>query len=266
MIQCKKQSERDDKMEKVAFVTGGAKGIGSAIVKRLIIDGYKVAFTYNNSEEKALKLCSEMGEDCKAYKLDITDSNAVKAVVDDIEKNFGEIQVLVNNAGIAQQALFTDITDEMWHNMIETNLSGAFYCSRAVLKYMINRKTGKIINISSIWGETGGSCEVHYSASKAGLIGYMKHCAWRLAKVHATCNSISCGGVDTALNDAVIDDDTLWNEIMKVTPLKKWATPLEIAKWIYFLTVVNESCSGQDILIDNGERDLNCTFIWPNFN
>ena len=130
-------------MTKVAFVTGGAKGIGSAIVKRFIKDGYKVAFTYNNSEDKAQALVNELGENCKAYKLDITDSNAVKTVVEDIEKNLGEIHVLVNNAGVAEQALFTDITDEMWHKMIETNLSGAFYCSRAVLKYMINRKSGK---------------------------------------------------------------------------------------------------------------------------
>ena len=154
-------------MKKVALITGGAKGIGSAIVKRLINDGYKVAFTYNSSEEKATALANGFGENCKAYRLDITDSSAVKNVIDDIEKNFGEIAVLVNNAGVAEQALFTDITDEMWHRMIETNLSGAFYCSRAVLKYMINRKSGKIINISSIWGETGGSCEVHYSASKS---------------------------------------------------------------------------------------------------
>ena len=116
-------------MKKVALVTGGAKGIGSAIVKRLINDGYKVAFTYNNSEEKALSLCAEMGANCKAYKLDITDSNTVKTVVLDIEKNFGEIAVLVNNAGVAEQALFTDITDEMWHRMIETNLSGTLKIS-----------------------------------------------------------------------------------------------------------------------------------------
>ena len=111
---------------KVAFVTGGAKGIGSAVVKRLINDGFKVAFTYNSSEETANSLANSFGGKCKAYKLDITDSNAVKTVVDDIEKSFGEIAILVNNAGIAEQALFTDITDEMWHRMIETNLSGAF--------------------------------------------------------------------------------------------------------------------------------------------
>ena len=141
-------------MKKVAFVTGGAKGIGSAIVRRLVNDGYKVAFTYNNSDEKAFSLQDELGGNCKAYKLDITDSNSVNSVVDDIEKTIGEITVLINNAGIAEQVLFTDITDEMWHKMIETNLSGAFCCSRAVLPYMINRKSGKIINISSVNGQS----------------------------------------------------------------------------------------------------------------
>ena len=240
---------------KVAFVTGGAKGIGSAIVKRLIIDGYKVAFTYNNSEEKALKLCSEMGEDCKAYKLDITDSNAVKAVVDDIEKNFGEIQVLVNNAGIAQQALFTDITDEMWNNMIETNLSGAFYCSRAVLKYMINRKSGKIINISSIWGETGGSCEVHYSASKSGLIGMTKALAKEVGLSGITVNSVSPGVILTDMTSH-FDEDTM-NELKNETPLNKIGTPQDVAGAVAFLASSDaDFITGQDLAGKNCSRRL----------
>ena len=236
---------------KVAFVTGGAKGIGSAIVKRLIIDGYKVAFTYNNSEEKALKLCSEMGEDCKAYKLDITDSNAVKAVVDDIEKNFGEIQVLVNNAGIAQQALFTDITDEMWNNMIETNLSGAFYCSRAVLKYMINRKTGKIINISSIWGETGGSCEVHYSASKSGLIGMTKALAKEVGLSGITVNSVSPGVILTDMTSH-FDDETM-NSLKEETPLNRIGTPEDVAGAVSFLASKDaDFITGQNVSVNGG--------------
>lgn len=238
-------------MKKVALVTGGAKGIGSAIVKRLIIDGYKVAFTYNNSEEKALKLCSEMGEDCKAYKLDITDSCAVKNVVDDIEKNFGEIQVLVNNAGVAEQALFTDITDEMWHNMIETNLSGAFYCSRAVLKYMINRKSGKIINISSIWGETGGSCEVHYSASKSGLIGMTKALAKEVGLSGITVNSVSPGVILTDMTSH-FDEDTM-NALKEETPLNRIGTPEDVAGAVSFLASKDaDFITGQNISVNGG--------------
>lgn len=238
-------------MKSVAFVTGGAKGIGSAVVKRLINDGYKVAFTYNSSEEKAQKICDDIGENCKAYKLDITDSNAVKAVVDDIEKNFGEIAILVNNAGVAEQALFTDITDEMWHRMIETNLSGAFYCSRAVLKYMINRKSGKIINISSIWGETGGSCEVHYSASKSGLIGMTKALAKEVGLSGITVNSVSPGVILTDMTSH-FDEDTM-NALKEETPLYRIGTPEDVAGAVAFLASKDaDFITGQNISVNGG--------------
>lgn len=238
-------------MKKVAFVTGGAKGIGSAIVKRLLSDGYKVAFTYNSSEEKAQRLCADFDADCKAYKLDITDSNAVKAVVDDIERNFGEIKVLVNNAGIAEQILFTDITDEMWHRMIETNLSGAFYCCRAVLKYMINRKSGKIINIASIWGETGGSCEVHYSASKSGLIGMTKALAKEVGLSGITVNSVSPGVILTDMTSH-FDEDTM-NSLKEETPLNKIGTPEDVAGAVSFLCSKDaDFITGQNISVNGG--------------
>ena len=236
---------------KVAFITGGAKGIGSAIVKRLIKDGYKVAFTYNNSEEKANSLANEFGEKCKAYKLDITDSDAVKAVVDDIEKDFGEIAVLVNNAGVAEQALFTDITDDMWHRMIDTNLSGAFYCSRAVLKYMINRKSGKIINIASIWGETGGSCEVHYSASKSGLIGMTKALAKEVGLSGITVNSVSPGVILTDMTSH-FDEETM-NALKEETPLNKIGTPEDVAGAVSFLASKDaDFITGQNISVNGG--------------
>ena len=238
-------------MTKVAFVTGGAKGIGSAIVKRFIKDGYKVAFTYNNSENKAQALANELGDNCRAYKLDITDSNAVNTVVADIEKNFGEINVLVNNAGIAEQTLFTDITDDMWHKMIETNLSGAFYCSRAVLKYMINRKNGKIINISSIWGETGGSCEVHYSASKAGLIGMTKALSKEVGLSGITVNCVSPGVILTDMTSH-FDEDTI-NELKEETPLNKIGTPEDIAGAVAFLASSDaDFITGQDLAVNGG--------------
>ena len=238
-------------MKIVALVSGGAKGIGSAIVKRLINDGYKVAFTYNSSEEKAQSLCADLGENCKAYKLDITDSDAVKTVVDDIERNFGEIQILVNNAGVAEQALFTDITDEMWHKMIETNLSGAFYCSRAVLKYMINRKSGKIVNISSIWGETGGSCEVHYSASKAGLIGMTKALAKEVGLSGITVNSVSPGVILTDMTRH-FDEETM-NSLKDETPLNKIGTPEDVAGAVAFLCSKDaDFITGQNLSVNGG--------------
>ena len=238
-------------MTKVAFVTGGAKGIGSAIVKRFIKDGYKVAFTYNNSEDKAQALVNELGENCKAYKLDITDSITINTVIKDIENTFGEIFVLVNNAGITEQALFTDITDEMWHKMIETNLSGAFYCSRAVLKYMINRKCGKIINISSIWGETGGSCEVHYSSAKAGLIGMTKALAKEVGLSGITVNCVSPGVILTDMTSH-FDEDTM-NELKNETPLNKIGTLEDVAGTVSFLASPDaDFITGQDLAVNGG--------------
>lgn len=238
-------------MNRIALVTGGAKGIGSAIVKRLINDGYFVAFTYNNSVEKAESLEARFPNECKAYKLDITDSSAVNETVADIEKNLGEIHVLVNNAGIAEQALFTDITDEMWHKMLETNLSGAFYCSRAVLKFMINRKCGKIINISSIWGETGGSCEVHYSASKAGLMGMTKALAKEVGLSGITVNCVSPGVILTDMTRH-FDEDTM-NELKSETPLNRIGTPEDVAGAVSFLVSRDaDFITGQNISVNGG--------------
>lgn len=236
---------------KIALVTGGAKGIGKAVVKRLLSDGYRVAFTYNSSEEKAKALCNEAGKNCKSYKLDITDSNAVNDVIADIEKNFGEIHILVNNAGIAEQLLFTHIADENWHRMIEANLSGAFYCSRAVLPYMINRKTGKIINISSIWGETGGSCEVHYSASKSGLIGMTKALAKEVGLSGITVNSVSPGVILTDMTSH-FDEETM-NSLKEETPLNRIGTPEDVAGAVSFLASEDaDFITGQNISVNGG--------------
>lgn len=238
-------------MAKVAVVTGGAKGIGAAVVKRLLSDGYSVAFTYKSSESAAKSLLNEVGENCKAYKLDITDSSAVNSVFEDVERSFGEIEVLVNNAGVAEQALFTDITDEMWHKMIETNLSGAFYCSRAVLKYMINRKRGKIINISSIWGEIGGSCEVHYSAAKAGLIGMTKALAKEVGLSGITVNSVSPGVIFTDMTSH-FNEDTM-NELKSETPLNRIGTPEDVAGAVAFLASSDaDFITGQDFAVNGG--------------
>lgn len=236
---------------KTAIVTGGAKGIGAAIVKRLVRDGYKVAFCYNNSSEKAEALCAELGASCKAFKLDITDSAAVNFTFADIEKNFGEISVLVNNAGIAEQALFTDITDAMWHRMIETNLSGAFYCCRAVLPFMIHRKSGKIINVSSIWGEIGGSCEVHYSAAKAGLIGMTKALAKEVGLSGITVNCVSPGVILTDMTSH-FDEDTM-NELKGETPLNRIGTPEDVAGAVAFLASNDANfITGQDLAVNGG--------------
>ena len=163
--------------------------------------------------------------------------------------NIDNVNILINNAGLQNS-----------EDDIDNNLRTAI---KVTEKYAFNDNIKSILFNASASAHTGFEFPL-YTASKAGMIGYMKNVAHRVAKKYkATCNSISCGGVMTSLNDAVMYDKKLWNKIMKVTPLNKWAAAEEIAEWIYFLTVVNKSCSGQDILIDNGEKDLNCTFVWP---
>lgn len=238
----------------VAVITGAGKGIGRATALRLAKDGYKIAVCYNNSRLAAEKTVSDIisaGGTARAYKLDITDSQNVNSVIADIEKSFGEIAVLVNNAGIAEQLLFTDITDEMWRKMLDTNLSGAFYCSRAVLPFMIHRKSGKIINIASIWGETGGSCEVHYSAAKAGVIGMTKALAKEVGPSGITVNCVSPGVVLTDMTSH-FDEDTM-NTLKDETPLGRIGTPEDVAGAVSFLASADaDFITGQDLAVNGG--------------
>lgn len=239
---------------KAAVVTGGAKGIGEAVCLRLAAQGFSVAICCNTSREKAEALACKIkngGGNAMVFSFDITDSEAVTAVMTDIERRFGEIGVLVNNAGIAQQSLFTDITDDMWHRMIDTNLGGAFYCTRAVLPFMIHRKAGKIINIASVWGETGGSCEVHYSASKAGLIGMTKALAKELGLSGITVNCVSPGVILTDMTSHC--DENTMNELKNETPLNRIGTPEDVAGAVAFLVSADgDFITGQDIPVNGG--------------
>lgn len=238
----------------VAVITGAGKGIGRAIALRLAKDGYKIAVCYKNSKAEAEKTVSDIvsvGGFASAFELDITDSQNVNSVIAEIEKDFGEIGVLVNNAGIAEQALFTDITDEMWRKMTDTNLSGAFYCSKAVLPFMIHRKTGKIINIASIWGETGGSCEVHYSAAKAGVIGMTKALAKEVGPSGITVNCISPGVILTDMTSHF--DESTMNGLKDETPLGRIGTPEDIAGAVSFLASADaDFITGQNIAVNGG--------------
>ena len=157
-------------MEKIALVTGASKGIGRACAKILAKNGIKVIANYNKSEDMAKKLKEELLKEnieIDIYKTDVGNKEEIKQMIKDILEKYGKIDILINNAGISQTKLFTDITDEDWENMINVNLSSVFYTTREAIKSMISNKEGNIINISSVWGTTGGSCEVHYSAAKA---------------------------------------------------------------------------------------------------
>lgn len=238
-------------MKKCAIITGASRGIGRAIAKSLSADGYSLALIYNNCEEKANSLLNELGSDAKIYKCDISDSNAVNNTVEEILKDFGSIDVLVNNAGIAQQKLFTDITDDDWQKMIGINLSGAFYFSRAVLPSMISKKSGKIINISSMWGETGGSCEVHYSASKAGIIGMTKALAKEVGLSGITVNAVSPGVIKTDMLSSFSKEDL--DNLCEEIPLNRLGEPEDIANAVSFLASDKANyITGQVISVNGG--------------
>lgn len=237
----------------IAVVTGASGGIGAEIAKRLAQDGFSVALIYNRNAEKAQKTADEItlsGGSAKTYKCDVRDSSEITSAIEAIESEFGEISVLVNNAGISEQKLLTDITDSDWENMISTNLSGAFYFCRAVLTYFIHRKSGRIINISSMWGETGGSCEVHYSAAKAGLIGLTKALAKEVAPSGITVNAVSPGVINTEMVTKLGKDtvDMLREEI----PVMRLGTPEDVANAVSFLADDKSSYITGQVLSVNG--------------
>lgn len=238
---------------KIALVTGGARGIGKAICRALANDGFKIAVNYNNSEKEAQALKAELSEitEIEAFRCDVSDADAVKEMFSEISQKLGNVNVLVNNAGIAEQALFTDVTDEMWQRMINTNLSSAFYCSREVLKNMISDKNGVIINIASMWGEVGASMEVHYSAAKAGLIGMTKALAKEVGLSGVRVNAVSPGVVLTDMMSAFSEED---KEALKdETPLNSLGAPEDVADAVSFLVSDKAKfITGQIISVNGG--------------
>ena len=235
-------------MKKVVFITGGSRGIGACAVEKFISCGYEVAFTYLKSEEDALLLSERTG--ALAIKADCSDSVQVSKAIAYALETYGKIDVLINNVGISEFALFTDISDEMWQRMINTNLSSAFFASRAVLPQMISRKSGCIINISSMWGEVGASCEVHYSASKAGLIGLTKALAKEVAPSGIRVNCITPGAIDTDMNASLSNEDL--EAIKDETPLGRLGTVSDIANALAFLADEGASFITGQILGVNG--------------
>ena len=238
--------------KKTALVTGGAKGIGGAICEQLARDGYNIALNYNTSEKEALALKEKLASftDIEIFKADVSYSEQVNAMFAEIEKSFDGIDVLVNNAGIAQQALFTDITDEMWQRMIGVNLTGAFNCCRRALPYMINNKYGAIVNIASMWGEVGASMEVHYSTAKAGLIGMTKALAKEVGLSGVRVNAVSPGVVLTDMMNSFSESDK--ENLKDETPLNSLGTPEDIAQAVSFLVSDNARFITGQVLSVNG--------------
>jgi len=231
-----------------ALITGGSRGIGAATVRVFCAAGYRVAFFYRSSESAAQTLSAETG--AYAIRCDIRDSASVASACAEARRLLGHIDVLVNNAGIAQQKLFTDITDEEWRAMLDTNLTGAFYACRAVLPDMISRRYGRIINVGSIWGQVGASCEVHYSAAKAGLIGLTKALAKEVAPSGVTVNCICPGVIETDMLSSFTKDDLA--ALAEETPVGRLGTPEDIARSVLWLADPKSGFTTGQIIGVNG--------------
>lgn len=215
---------------KTAFVTGGAGGIGSAISQQLALGGYNVAIGYNNSKDAANSLKNQLeGSGCKvaAFHCDVTNTASVDSAILECINHFGQIDVLVNNAGISQQKLFTDITTREWRDMMSITIDGVFNMTKCILPSMIRRKYGRIINVSSIWGMVGASCEVHYSTAKAAVIGFTKALAKEVAPCGITVNCVAPGVIETKMNSFLCDDDITC--LKEEIPAGRFGTPEEVA-------------------------------------
>jgi len=241
-------------MNKTVLVTGASRGIGAEIAKQFGKNGYNVAINYNNSKAAAEAVKNEIisrGSNAEIFKADVSDYTAVTTMVKCVYNLFGFINVLVNNAGISQQILFTDITPGIWNKMISTNLTSVYNCCNAVLPKMISSHTGNIINIASMWGETGGSCEVHYSAAKAGVIGLTKALAKEVGLSGIRVNCVSPGVIMTDMMSE-FSQDTL-NELKEEAPLNKLGSSTDIANAVLFLAdEKSQFITGQVLSVNGG--------------
>ena len=237
---------------KVALVTGSSRGIGRAIAAQLAREGYAVGINYYERRDKADELVSQLTQEgCRALAVqaDVSKRGEVDAMVKTVEDAFGPISVLINNAGVAGQALFQDVTDELWDRYFAVNLNGARNTIQAVLPHMLHEKSGVIVNISSIWGQHGASCEVTYSCTKHALIGLTRSLALELAPSGIRVNCVAPGVIDTDLARELGGE--VLDELVEQTPLGRLGTPQDIANAVAFLASDKASfITGQVLTVD----------------
>ena len=219
-------------MTKVAVVTGGTRGIGEAISKELKEEGFKVVAVYHGNEEAAQKFRDETG--CEAIKCDVSDFDACQSAMDMVEETYGEIAVLVNNAGITRDGTLHKMSKENWHDVMQTNLTSCFNMCRAIILKMRERQFGRIINISSINGQKGQFGQANYSAAKAGMIGFTKALALESAAKNITVNAICPGYIKTEMTGAMPQD--VLDSIIRQIPAMRMGKPEEIAALVGFLS------------------------------
>lgn len=238
-------------MKKVILITGASRGIGNNIAKTLAKANIVVA-NYNRSEKEAKDLKKELEENninIDIIKANVCERNQVQKMVKQILDKYGHIDVLINNAGISQYKLFTDISDDDWKEVMDTNLNANFIVTQEVVRNMIHNKEGLIVNISSIWGVTGAAMEVAYSTSKAGIIGLTKSLAKELGPSNIRVNAIAPGIINTNMNSKFSEKEI--NDIKEEIPLEKIGEPEEITKCIEWL-IKDTYTTGQIISINGG--------------
>ena len=240
-------------MAKTVLITGASGGIGTATACLFAEKGYNVVINYNNSERQARllqKSLTEHGAKSICVGANVSYPSEVNSMIKQAEYAFGGIDVLVNNAGISQIKQIQDITDNDWHEMIATNLTGVFNCARAVVPNMIRNKSGAIINVSSMWGITGASMETHYSAAKAGVIGFTKALAKELGPSGIRVNCVAPGVIETNMNRNITLEAV--EQLSDETPLGRLGSPIEVAEAIYFLASEQASFITGQIISPNG--------------
>jgi 3-oxoacyl-[acyl-carrier protein] reductase len=238
---------------RTVLITGGSRGIGAAIARRFSAEGYQVALNYCRSAAYAENLAAELNARqgrAAAFQADVSRKDQVQAMVEAVLQTFGSIDVLVNNAGIAQQKMFQDITEAEWQRMFDVNVKGMYHCCQAVLPGMLQRKAGKIINISSMWGMVGASCEVHYSAAKAAVLGMTKALAKELGPSRIQVNCVAPGVISTDMNKAL--DEEAMAAILDETPLGCVGAPSDIASAVWYLASDQAGFITGQVLSPNG--------------
>ena len=241
-------------MARTVLITGASRGIGAAAARRFAEAGDRVAVIYHRNEEKAQALADALvkeGYPVKAFCADVSDPAAVERMIGEVHAAFGSVDVLVNNAGITEQKLFADITPEDWDRIFSVNVKGMYLCARGVLSDFLQKQKGAVVNISSIWGLTGASCEVHYSAAKAAVIGFTKALAKELGPSGVRVNCVAPGVIDTDMNGNLTPET--FEFLKEETPLGTIGTPEQVADAIFFLASDNASfVTGQVLGADGG--------------
>lgn len=237
---------------KVVVVTGASRGIGRGIAEYLARQGYIVVADYNKSEKEAMQLKENLKKEninIEIFKANVSNRLEVSKLIEHTIKKYSRIDCIINNAGIDQIKMFSDITDEDWNNIINNNLNSVFYMCQESLKYMIPEKNGTIINISSIWGQIGASCESAYAVSKAGIDALTRSLAKELGPSNIRVNSIAPGFIDTDMNSNFTEKEK--NEIIEEIPLQRIGKALDIAKCVEWL-INDQYVTGQVIGINGG--------------